>query len=424
MPLISIYLAIKSKSLEEKPMNISDIAELKREVALRVDLLTKQLLDISHDIHSHPETNYEETHAHQLLTDALSTQFANVQRGAYGLETAFAAQESGSLSQGSRRVAILCEYDALPEIGHACGHNVIAAAGLGAALALQPFMSNLPGELHVFGTPAEEGGGGKIAMAREGAFEGIDAAMMIHPADFDLTSIKAIAIQECCASFHGNAAHAAAAPHLGKNALDAAVLAYGSIGALRQHIKPSERIHGIFTHGGDKPNIVPHFASQQWYVRSDSLDSLQPLKERVEACFHGAAISTGCTVEVEWENHAYADMRDSESLLNLYLRNAQLVGRSPQRPTSDSMVVGSTDMGNVSYLVPSIHPMIQVAPHGVPIHTPRFAEYARAEEGDRAVIDGAKILALTALDALLDDAAGAETALEFARIGPKPVGLI
>lgn len=405
-------------------MKISDISELKKEIMLRVDRLAEQLLDISHNIHSHPETNYEETKAHQLLTDALSAQFTNVQRGAYGLETAFAAKESGLIMPGSRRVAILCEYDALPEIGHACGHNVIAAAGIGAALALQPFMSIIPGELHVFGTPAEEGGGGKIAMARQGAFDGIDAAMMIHPADFDLTCIKAIAIQECCATFHGNAAHAAAAPHLGRNALDAAVLAYGSIGALRQHIRPSERIHGIFTHGGDKPNIVPHFASQQWYVRSDSLDSLQPLKERVLDCFHGAAMSTGCTVEVEWENHAYADMRDSESLLNLYLHNAQLVGRSPQRPTSDTVVVGSTDMGNVSYLAPSIHPMIQVAPHGVPIHTPRFAEYARAEEGDRAVIDGAKILAITALDALLDDAAGAETASEFARIGPRPIGLI
>jgi len=405
-------------------MNISDIAQLKSEITQRVDELSEQLLDISHDIHAHPETNFEEVHAHQLLTDALSSQFSTLQRSAYGLETAFAAQSIGSSAPGSRRVAIFCEYDALPEIGHACGHNVIAAAGLGAALALQPFMKALPGELLVFGTPAEEGGGGKIAMARQGAFDHIDAAMMVHPADFDLTSIKAIAIQECCARFHGKAAHAAAAPHLGNNALDAAVQAYSSIGALRQHIRPSERIHGIFTHGGDKPNIVPHFAAQQWYVRSDSLDSLQPLKERVEACFHGAALSTGCTVDVEWENHAYADMRDSESLLNLYLRNAELVGRSPQRPTSDSAVVGSTDMGNVSYLAPSIHPMIQVAPHGVPIHTPRFAQYARAEEGDRAVIDGAKILALTALDALLDDRVGAQTAAEFARIGPPPVGLI
>jgi amidohydrolase len=196
-------------------MNISEIAELKGEITLRVEQLTKELLEISHDIHSHPETNYEEVHAHRLLTDALSTQFSNVQRGAYGVETAFAAQASGVASPSARRVAILCEYDALPEIGHACGHNVIAAAGLGAALALQPFMKSLPGELLVFGTPAEEGGGGKIAMARQGAFDNVDAAMMIHPADFDLTSIKAIAIQECCASFHGAAAHAAAAAPAG-----------------------------------------------------------------------------------------------------------------------------------------------------------------------------------------------------------------
>jgi len=398
-----------------------DLLALKRELCAEVDLLGPILLELSHDIHEHPELNFEEHYAHKILTDALADRFSTVTRSAYGVATAFEAIENAGEGQ---RVAIICEYDALPEIGHACGHNVIAAAGLGAALALQPFVASLGGSLVVLGTPAEEGGGGKIAMARNGAFQNLDAAMMVHPADYDLTSIKAIAIQECCARFHGHAAHAAAAPHVGRNALDAAVLSYNAVAALRQHIRPSERVHGIFVRGGDKPNIVPAYAEMDWYVRSDTLDTLQPLKKRVQECFEGAALSTGCSVEVEWANHAYADMRDSQVLLQAYLANASIVGRVVQRPSSDSMVVGSTDMGNVSYLTASIHPMIQVAPHGVPIHTAKFAEYARGEEGDRAVIDGAKMLAMTALDLLADKHLKDDVAREFATIGPAPKGVL
>ena len=401
----------------------TDIETLKKEICHDIDALGPLLLEISHDIHAHPELNYEEHHAHDVLTDALADRFHDITRKAYGVETAFEALE-GHSDTNARRVAIICEYDALPGIGHACGHNVIAAAGLGAALALQPLMSMLGGSLVVLGTPAEEGGGGKIAMARNGAFQNLTAAMMVHPADYDLTSIKAIAIQECCARFHGQEAHAAAAPHLGRNALDAAVLAYGAVAALRQHIMPSERIHGIFTHGGDKPNIVPKFAEMDWYVRSDTLDSLQPLKARVTSCFEGAALSAGCSVDIEWENHSYADMRDSEALLRAYIANAATVGRAVQAPSSSTMVVGSTDMGNVSYLAPSIHPMIQVAPHGVPIHTAKFAEYARGESGDKAVLDGAKMLALTAIDVLTSETLSNEALLEWASLGPRPNGVL
>lgn len=400
-----------------------DIAALKQEICLDIDALAPLLLEVSHDIHAHPELNYEEHHAHDVLTDALQDRFRNLTRKAYGVDTAFEAVE-GQAAIGGRRVAIICEYDALPGIGHACGHNVIAAAGLGAALALQPLMSTLGGTLHVLGTPAEEGGGGKIAMARNGAFQNLTAAMMVHPADYDLTSIKAIAIQECCARFHGQEAHAAAAPHLGRNALDAAVLAYGAVAALRQHMTPTERIHGIFTHGGDKPNIVPKYAEMDWYVRSDTLETLQPLKARVTSCFEGAAMSAGCTVDIEWEGHAYADMRDSESLLRAYIANAASVGRAVQAPSNTTMVVGSTDMGNVSYLAPSIHPMIQVAPHGVPIHTAKFAEYARSESGDKAVLDGAKMLALTAIDVFASETLGTEALVEWGSLGPRPNGVL
>ena len=402
---------------------LRDMDQLKREACALVDARADLLLELSHDIHAHPELNYDEHHAHGALTDVLASSFSDVRRGAYGLDTAFEAT-AGDPSGDAAHVAVICEYDALPEIGHACGHNVIAAAGAGAGLALAPLMGDLGGVLHVYGTPAEEGGGGKIAMARAGAFRGLDAAMMIHPADHDLTSMRAIAIHECCASFHGQEAHAAAAPHLGRNALDAAVLSYNAIAALRQHIRPTERIHGVFTHGGDKANIVPKFASMNWYVRSDTLETLAPLKERVAACFAGAAAATGCSVDLVWEDHSYADMRDSEAIVSVFVSNAGAVGREVDRPSASSMVVGSTDMGNLSYLVPSIHPMLRVAPPGVAIHTARFAEFAGGPEGDRAVLDGAKILAMTAIDLLCSAELRSAARREFAAIGTPPQGIL
>ncbi len=400
---------------------MNDLAVMKRDVVAEIDRLAPLLIEISRDIHAHPELNYEETHAHDILTDVLGNSFSSVTRSAFGVGTAFHTSKGDT---SGPRVGIVLEYDALPEIGHACGHNVIAAAGLGASLGLAAFVESTGGMLEVYGTPAEEGGGGKIAMARNGAFRGLDAAMMVHPADVDITSMRAIAIHECCAHFHGSEAHAAAAPHMGRNALDGAVLAYNSIAALRQHIRPTERVHGIFTHGGDKPNIVPKYAAMNWYVRSDTLESLKPLKERVELCFRGAAQATGCEVDIQWEDHAYADVRDSAALLTAYISNGHEVGRDFVAPSPNSMVVGSTDMGNVSYLAPSIHPMIRVAPRGVPIHTARFADYAGGEEGDRAAIDGAKILALTALDVWMNRHLRESISAEFAAIGGLPDGVL
>lgn len=396
--------------------------ELKNEACATIDAIAATLIDVSHDIHAHPELNYEETHAHDLLASVLESEFSSLSRHAFGVDTSFHGVHEGA--KGAPRVGVLLEYDALPEIGHACGHNVIAAAGLGAALALAPVAESLGVSLEVFGTPAEEGGGGKIAMARNGAFRGLDAAMMVHPGDVDLTAMRAIAIHECCAHFHGREAHAAAFPHKGLNALDGAVLAYNSIAALRQHIRPTERIHGVFTHGGDKANIVPKYAAMNWYVRSDTLESLQPLKKRVEACFLGAAQATGCTVELEWEDHSYADVRDSSAILTAYVENGRSIGREFTVPIPENMVVGSTDMGNVSYLAPSIHPIIKVAPSGVPIHTARFTEYSGGPEGDLAAIDGAKVLAMTAIDLWTRPALLADVRAEFAAIGGVPEGAL
>jgi amidohydrolase len=295
-------------------------------------------------------------------------------------------------------VAVLCEYDALPGIGHACGHNVIAAAGLGAGLALAGVANDAGGRLTLMGTPAEEGGGGKVEMARAGAFDGIAAAMMIHPADRDLARMNAIAIQQLIVRYYGQAAHAAVSPHLGRNALDAAVLGYMNVAAMRQHIRPTERVHGIFTKAGEKPNIVPRESEMNWYVRSDTIETLQPLKQRVAACLEASATATDCRAELQWEINAYADIVDNVPLLDAYAANSTDIGR----PLTSAMLPGtgggSTDMGNVSYLTPTIHPMLQVAPRGVSLHSPQFAEYTASSVADKAVLDGAKIMAMTVID--------------------------
>ncbi|MET0902940.1 MAG: M20 family metallopeptidase [Acidimicrobiales bacterium] len=395
-----------------------DLQAVKERLRADVESRAARLLDVSHEIHAHPETNYEEHFAHDLLTGVLEEAGLAVERRAYGVDTAFAARagESGPT------IAVLLEYDALPGIGHACGHNIIATAGLGAGLATAALATEAGGRVVVLGTPAEEGGGGKILMARQGAFDDVDAAVMVHPAGDDLARMQVIAVQELTATYTGVAAHAAAFPHRGRNALDAAVLGYLNVAALRQHTLPDERIHGVFREGGEKPNIVPARAVTEWMVRSTSIATLEPLKERVAACLEAGATAAGCAVDIVWKSVVYADMLDNEAMVSLYAANVEALGRPVSEPQGDAAVVGSTDMGNVSYLVPSIHPMIAAAPSGLPIHTPEFATHARAASGDRAVVDGAVALAWTVADLWLRDGALEAVRTEFAatmdRVGP------
>ena len=372
------------------------IDELKSAVREDIAARAGTLLDASHAIHSRPELGFEEHHAHDVLTGVLADAGVSVERGYLDVPTAFRATAGTT----GPTIAVLLEYDALPEIGHACGHNIIAAAGLGAGIAAAMIAERASGRVVILGTPAEEGGGGKIVLADRGGFVGIDAAMMIHPADADLCAMSTIAIEQLEIGYDGEAAHAAAAPWRGRNALDAAVLGYMNVAALRQHIAPDERVHGVFTHGGDKPNIVPKHASTFWYVRSPTVASLQPLKARVLTALEAGATATGCTCEHAWGERAtaYSDMRDNAAMLGAYVGNMASIGRHVVPATSARRVVGSTDMGNVSYLVPSIHPMVKVADEGVAIHTPAFAAFAGGEAGDRAVVDGALAMALTVVD--------------------------
>jgi len=388
-----------------------DLDATKQRMAEEIERRADLLLDVSHRIHAHPELNFEEKYAHDLLCDVLDAEGIPTERHAHGLDTAFIGR-AGTVGPD---IAICLEYDALPGIGHACGHNIIAAAGLGAGLAAAAVADACGGRVSIIGTPAEEGGGGKVFQIRAGAFADVDAAMMVHPAGADLRSMDAIAIQQCQVTYTGESAHAAAAPEQGRNALDAAVLGYTNVAALRQHIGPAERIHGIITDGGQKPNIVPARAEAVWYVRSPSVAGLEALKARFATCIEAGAAAAGCEVTIGWIDPAYSDMVTIDSMVDLYAANAAELGRDVRDPATVGGVVGSTDMGNVSYEVPSIHPMIQAADAGVPIHTEAFEGFAAGALGDRAVLDGAKALAWTVADLWLRPGALVEVTDEHRR---------
>ena len=380
-------------------------------IIARIDELADELVAVSHQIHANPELAFAEHQACRLLAETANRYDLGVTTGVYDLPTAFEGTMNGK--QDGPAVAILAEYDALPGIGHACGHNLIATAALGAVLGLQAVSEQLPGEVRFIGTPAEEKGGGKELMMRRGAFANLDAALMIHPAGVNLTTMPCICMAEVEVVYHGRSAHAAAMPHKGKNALDGLLLAYQAISNLRQHIRDHERIHGIVTEGGQAPNIVPDRASGEFYVRTANEKDLARLKPRVEACFQAGATGSGCEVEVNWANVDYLDLNTNWPLADAFQRHGESLGRE-FLPAKALGGAGSTDMGNVSHRVPSIHPMLACAPRNVVIHNPEFAQWAGSESGDLAALDGAKALALTAAEFLLNPELQSETQKAFA----------
>ena len=369
---------------------------LKHDACSAIDALRSELVAASHAIHANPELAFEEKFAASLLTKTVENHGLKVERGAYRVETAYAAEFGAA---NAPVMSLLSEYDALPGIGHACGHNIIATAGLGAALGLSKLGQKLNGRVRYMGTPAEERGGGKEVMAQHGAFEGVDASMMVHPAGFDMVTMPCIALAEVEAIYHGRAAHASAMAFRGLNALDGLVTAYQTIAQLRQHIQQTERIHGIITDGGMAPNIVPERAAGRFYIRARDGVELAALKKRVQACFEAGALSSGTRLELKWGRVDCLDLKTNWPLANAYEANAKSLGRELMDPSLlPPGLAGSTDMGNVSHRVPSIHPMIQVSPANVTIHNAEFTAYAKSERGDQAIIDGAKALAMTTLD--------------------------
>jgi amidohydrolase len=379
---------------------MSDAAELKRRVQDEIDRMRDELVRISLTLHENPEVAFEEVQSSALLAGWLESKGFQVERGICGIPTAFRARAG----EGEPRVAIIAEYDALPGIGHGCGHNIIGTASCAAGAALLAVREPLPGTIEVIGTPAEEAAGGKVYMAARGAFDGLTCAMMVHPGNRDTAVAYALACLELDVEFEGRAAHAAARPEAGLNALDAMVAAFVNIGLLRQQVRDSTRIHGIITDGGQAVNVIPHHTAARLLIRSDDdayMDN--ELKPKVLACFEGAARATGCVLKHRWgEESRYKTMRTNLALAEAYRANVEALGRKTVNPESNRSM-GSTDMGNVSHIVPGIHPSIAIAPPDVPIHTVEFREYAKSESGHKGLVDSAKALAMTAVDVLTDE---------------------
>ena len=354
-----------------------------------------ELTEISLDIHSHPELAMEEAQASKRLADCLEARGFAVERGAFQMETAFRAR----WGEGPVTIAYLCEYDALPEIGHACGHNLIATAGLGAALGLKAAVSPDAVTLLVLGSPAEEDIGGKAIMIERGAFEGVDVAMMAHPSPVDIADPPMYGVEQCEAVYRGRAAHASVAPETGVNALDGLVLAYQGIAQLRQHIRRDSRIHGIITYGGSAPNVVPDRAEAKFLVRALQPAYLDELKQRVVKCFRAGAEASGAELTITWAPYTYLPMNNNAALAAVYRANAESVGRKFLPIPVES--TGSTDMGNVSWVVPSIHPTFSVGAFALN-HTPGFTEVCATDAAHKSMLEVAQALAMTGVDIVLN----------------------
>ncbi len=358
---------------------------------------TAALVSLSHELHAHPETAFEEHRAATALTQLLEREGFDVERGVCGIETAFVA----TAGTGAVRIGICAEYDALPSVGHACGHNVIAASSAGAAIGLARVADDVGATVVVLGTPGEEGGGGKILMLDGGAFDGLDVAMMVHPWPSDRLEAMCLAVDHLDVTYSGTEAHASAAPWKGVNAGDAMTIAQVAIGLLRQQLPPGDQVHGVVMTGGVAANIIPAHVVGRFMCRSVDAVRLGTLRARVEACFVAGATATGATLTVDEVGPRYSHMISDRGLLASYRRHAESLGRSFDAE-DEPMPTISTDMANVSLQIPSIHPLIGIDAHGSVNHQPSFAAACATASADRAVLDGAISLAMTGIDVATD----------------------
>ncbi|XBB69396.1 M20 family metallopeptidase [Nocardioides sp. WV_118_6] len=367
----------------------------KQAAATTISSDAERLIRLSEQVHAHPETGWEEHNASRWVAEALAESGYDVTPAYLGLETAFHA----TIGSGPFRLGLCAEYDALPGLGHACGHNLISAITVGAARALAPLADAAGLTIEVFGTPAEEGGGGKIELLERGAFQGLDLAMMAHPAPVDVAEAEPFAVSHSHVEYRGKAAHAAAYPEQGINAADAFTIAQVAIGLMRQQLPPTVRVHGVMTNGGEAPNAIPARTEGRWYVRAESLAQLAETEDKVWRCFEAGALATGATLEVTPESKPYAEFRTFQPALDAYKRNATELGRvfDPGTPAR-RMNRASTDMGNVSQVVDAIHPYIGINSGTALNHQPEFAAHCVGGDAEKALLDAATALAWTALD--------------------------
>ena len=368
----------------------------------RFDSAREEFIELSHRIHAHPELGFDEVKASAWLCESLDGSGFAVEHGICDLPTAFRAR-AGS---GPLHIAICAEYDCLPGIGHACGHNIIAASAVGAAVAAAKVADELGLTISVIGTPAEEVGNasGKILLLERGAFECIHAAMMVHPAPFDMLRARIIAASMFDVHCTGKESHASAFPELGVNAADALTIAQTALGLLRQHIRSTDRIHGIVTNGGAAPNVVPAHTSAKYIIRSETLDQLAELRPRVYRCFEAGGLATGAKIAITGGDKPYAEMHHDNDMAALYRKNSEALGRPfPNLGEWETRPTGSTDMGNVSRAMPSIHPMIGINSLPAVNHQPEFTAHCITPDADKALVDGAMAMAWTCIDMAATD---------------------
>ena len=387
------------------------ISQLKDEISTRIDALRPELERVGRQIHANPEIGYEEHKAVAWLAELLKKHGFSVELGVANTPTAFVASRRNGTGP---TIAFLSEYDALRGLGHGCGHNLIATASAGAGIALADALDRLPGRVLVIGTPAEEGGGGKIRLIRAGIFQEVDAAMMFHPDTRTQVLHWALAVTHMHFAFIGRAAHASGDPEKGINALDAFVLAYNGISLLRQQVKEGARLHGFLKEGGTAPNIIPERTSGEFLVRARDDAYMQELLQKVKNIFQAAALATGCEVRLTFDEEPYVDLRNNAVLARLFEENLRHVGVDPVEGVPWAGA-GSTDMGNVSHVVPALHPTIGIASAEVPGHSQAFLEAAGSPRGYQAMVDAAKALAMTGADLLADPALVEEAKVEFRR---------
>lgn len=382
------------------PVEIESVAT-KRAAQAAVHRAQRDIVGLSHQLHANPELAFEEHESARAIADLLERHGFDVERGIAGLDTAFAAT-SGS---GELVVAFCAEMDALPEVGHACGHNVIAAASVAAAIALAEVADSLGVCVKVFGTPAEEAGGGKIIMLEAGAFDGVHAAMMVHPATKEYADHYTRAVVGLRASYTGRTAHSAAAPHEGINAGDAVTVAQVAIGLLRQQLQPGALVHGIVTRGGEAANSIPAAAEMLYDARANSVAELAEVKRQLIACFEAGALATGARLHISDETREFSEFRNDDPMVGLYRTNAELLGRRFDEDPLEGRrsQAASTDMANISLAIPSIHPQIRVEAHGASNHQPEFAQWCVSDDADKAALEGGTAMAWTAIDLALDD---------------------
>ncbi len=380
---------------------MSNIEQLKQRVRAEVDAQRDELIRISDTIHANPEIAFEEVKSAALLSDTLEENGFTVERGVAGLETAFVGTLHGR--EGGPTMAFLAEYDALPSLGHACGHNIIGASAVGAGLAMKAVLPELAGTIQVVGAPAEEGGGGKITLVKAGLFAQVDAAMMIHPSRRNLTRRQSLTSYKISVEFFGQPAHAAASPDKGVNALDAIILTFNGINALRQHLRDDARIHGIIIDGGQAVNIVPEYTAAKFSVRALNTRYAAEIVEKVRACAKAGASATGARMEFKEYTHHYDSMLPNPKLADLVDANMAALGIKVELPLPNERM-GSSDMGNVSQVVPALHPYLAIGPKDLAGHTVAFREASCSPSGHVGLINAAKSMAMTAVDLLVEPA--------------------